>query len=156
MVKLSGTPCPRPEPDLICETVEIACSNRRARYDSREAEKQEPPPEQPDISPDIASASQAETPIETATLANQQADIASANQPPPAAPPKRPAPPLTCQPAANYPFRYVTKCDRPTPIPNPAGWGDPIGCSNCGATFGNTEACARSEASQRAKVGAHQ
>lgn len=43
----------------------------------------------------------------------------------------------TCQPAANYPFRYVTKCNRPTPIPNPTGWGDPIGCSNCGARWGD-------------------
>ena len=71
------------------------------------------PPEQPDISPD--------TPRD--------------NPRQPAKPLKRPAKPLTCQPAANYPFRYVTKCDRPTPIPNPAGFGDPIGCSNCGAVF---------------------
>ena len=50
---------------------------------------------------------------------------------------KRPDKPPVCQPSANYPFRYVTKCDRPMPIPNPSGWGDPIGCSNCGARWGN-------------------
>lgn len=49
--------------------------------------------------------------------------------------PKRPVQPPVCQPSENYPFRYVMKCDRPTPIPNPAGFGDPVGCSHCGAVF---------------------
>jgi len=99
-----------------------------------QAEKRERPPEEPDILVDNQDTSPAETPIETATLANQQADIASANQPPPAKPLKRPENPPVCLPAPNYPFRYLTKCDRPTPI-YAEGSGDPIGCSNCGAVF---------------------
>ena len=58
-----------------------------------------------------------------------------------------------CQPSANYPFRLVVRCDRPTPIPNPAGFGDPIGCANCGAVFGSAQDRARSEAGQQAKAG---
>lgn len=82
----------------------------------------------------------------TSTLVRHQC---STTPPPPAEPPPTtpadplatPAPrkrlekPLTCQPSTGYPFHYVTKCDRPTPIPNPTGRGDPIGCSNCGAVF---------------------
>jgi len=91
----------------------------------------------PDIPPDISSATQTESNGKSSTSANKAPDIARANQQPPAAPPKRPAKPPVCQPSVNYPFRYVTKCDHPTPIPNPAGWGDPVGCSNCGARWGD-------------------
>ena len=41
---------------------------------------------------------------------------------------------LHCRPSDWYPFHYVTKCARPTPIYPPTG-GDPIGCSNCGSRF---------------------
>ncbi|MCP5450963.1 MAG: hypothetical protein H6972_10560 [Gammaproteobacteria bacterium] len=97
-----------------------------------------PPAEHgPDISPDISSATQAESKGESSASANKAPDIARANQQPPAASSKRPDKSPVCQPAASYPFRYLVKCDRPTPIPNPSGWGDPIGCSNCGARWGN-------------------
>ena len=52
-----------------------------------EAEKLERPPEEPDISPDIASASQAETQSPTDTWANKTPDITRDNPPPAAAPP---------------------------------------------------------------------
>ncbi len=50
-------------------------------------------------------------------------------------PPKVPLPEV-CQPSANYPFRYVTKCAKPTPIMPEGGYGTPIGCSNCGQRWG--------------------
>lgn len=93
----------------------------------------EPPPGEPDIS----SASSAENQSGVGTCADNKPDIAPDTPRQPAASSKRPAKPPICQPSANYPFRYVTKCDRPTPIPNPAGRGDPIGCSNCGARWGD-------------------
>ena len=43
------------------------------------------------------------------------------------------APPI-CLPAEGYPFRLITKCDKPTPIYGPDG-GDPVGCSHCGARW---------------------
>lgn len=58
------------------------------------------------------------------------------NPQPPAKPLKRPDKSPVCRPSANYPFRYVTKCDKPTPIMPESGYGDPVGCSHCGARWG--------------------
>lgn len=73
----------------------------------------------------------------TSTLVRHQCSTTAPATPTATESLKRPANPLTCLPAANYPFRYVTRCDNPSPIysEGSAGWGDPIGCSNCGAVF---------------------
>ncbi len=80
-----------------------------------------------DISRDIASAPPAETTIAADAWTDNEPDIARAD-------PRRSAPPV-CLPSTGYPFRYVTKCDKPTPIYADHG-GDPIGCANCGERWG--------------------
>jgi RecA-family ATPase len=82
----------------------------------------------PDISPDIPIAPPAESQDTTATCAAKRPDISRAD-------PRRSAPPV-CQPSGFYPFRYVTKCDKPTPIMPESGYGDPVGCSHCGQRWG--------------------
>lgn len=51
---------------------------------------------------------------------------------------KRESPPTICRPAEGYPFRLITKCDKPTPIYGPDG-SDPLGCSHCGARWATEE-----------------
>jgi hypothetical protein len=87
-----------------------------------------PPPPGPDIPPDMPSAPPAETQSAPATCAAKAPDISRAD-------PRRSAPPV-CLPSTGYPFRYVTKCDRPTPIMPESGYGDPVGCSHCGQRWG--------------------
>jgi putative DNA primase/helicase len=83
----------------------------------------------PDISADIAIASPPESPSTTTTTCKAKTpDISRAD-------PRRSAPPV-CLPSTGYPFRYVTKCDKPTPIMPESGYGDPVGCSHCGAMWG--------------------
>ena len=82
----------------------------------------------PDISPDSSIALPAETTIATTTCKAKTPDIARAD-------PRRSAPPV-CLPSTGYPFRYVTKCERPTPIMPESGYGDPVGCSHCGQRWG--------------------
>ena len=50
-------------------------------------------------------------------------------------PPTHAAPPI-CRPAEGYPFRLIVKCDKPMPIMPESGYGDPVGCSHCGARWG--------------------
>lgn len=82
----------------------------------------------PDISRDIPIAPPAETQGTPDTCTDKRPDIARAD-------PRRSAPPV-CLPSTGYPFRYVTKCDRPTPIMPESGYGDPVGCSHCGERWG--------------------
>lgn len=87
--------------------------------------KTDTPPTPPDISPDTAIASPAESQGTAATCADKRPDIPGIKIVPP-----------VCQPSGFYPFRYVTKCDKPTPIMPESGYGDPVGCSHCGARWG--------------------
>jgi len=94
-----------------------------------EDEKRESPPvdtpQGPDILADIPTASPAESQGTAATCADKRPDIPGIKIVPP-----------VCQPSGFYPFRYVTKCDKPTPIMPESGYGDPVGCSHCGARWG--------------------
>jgi predicted P-loop ATPase len=81
-----------------------------------------------DILADTAIAPPAETTSATTTCKAKTPDIARAD-------PRRSAPPV-CLPSTGYPFRYVTKCDKPTPIMPESGYGDPVGCSHCGQRWG--------------------
>ena len=72
----------------------------------------------------------------TSTLVRHQCSTTAPATP---TPPKRPENPPVCLPAPNYPFRYLTKCDRPTPIMREGGYGDPLGCSHCGAMWATEE-----------------
>jgi hypothetical protein len=94
-----------------------------------EDEKRESPPvdtpQGPDILADIPTAPPAESQGTAATCADKRPDIPGIKIVPP-----------VCQPSGFYPFRYVTKCDKPTPIMPESGYGDPVGCSHCGARWG--------------------
>ncbi len=81
-----------------------------------------------DISADIPIAPPAESQGTPTTCKAKTPDIARAD-------PRRSAPPV-CLPSTGYPFRYVTKCDKPTPIMPESGYGDPVGCSHCGQRWG--------------------
>jgi len=51
--------------------------------------------------------------------------------------PARRLPPEVCTPSPGaYPYRLLMKCDKPTPIMPESGYGDPVGCSHCGARWG--------------------
>jgi len=123
-----GTPAEWSDVRLLAAGEVLYSTGRMvSRHDRRYAAECAPPPG-PDISPDTAIASPAEIQGTPATCAAKAPDISRAD-------PRRSAPPV-CLPSTGYPFRYVTKCDRPTPIMPESGYGDPVGCSHCGAMWG--------------------
>lgn len=124
----AGTPSDWPDTRLLAAGEVLYGDGRMvSRHGCRYAAECAPP-SGPDIPPDISAAPSAETASAADTWADKMPDIARAD-------PRRSAPPV-CLPSTGYPFRYVTKCERPTPIMPESGYGDPVGCSHCGQRWG--------------------